>query len=59
MEMMLPNNRVLYLSIMETFYPVGAIFVALIAKRVKDWRLLLQISNILGILFLLYFWLLS
>lgn len=59
MEMVSPKQRVLYYSILECFYPIGAILVALIASRVKDWRLLLQISNIPGLFFLFYFWLLS
>lgn len=59
MEMVSPKHRVLYYSILECFYPIGAILVALIASRVKDWRLLLQISNIPGLFFLFYFWLLS
>jgi len=59
MELVLPNHRVLYYSILECFYPIGAILVAFIASLVKDWRLLLQIANIPGLLFLSYFWLLS
>lgn len=56
MELFLPEKRVLYYSILECFLPVGAIMVALIASWVKDWRLLLQVSNVPGLLFLSYFW---
>ncbi|XP_025207592.1 solute carrier family 22 member 5-like [Melanaphis sacchari] len=59
MELVLPNHRVLYYSILECFYPIGAILVAFIASLVKDWRLLLQIANIPGLLFLSYFWLME
>ncbi|XP_025418680.1 solute carrier family 22 member 5-like, partial [Sipha flava] len=57
MELFLPEKRVLYYSILECFLPVGAIMVALIASWVKDWRLLLRLSNVPGLLFLTYFWL--
>jgi OCT family organic cation transporter-like MFS transporter 4/5 len=56
MELFLPEKRVLYYSILECFLPVGAIMVALIASWVKDWRLLLRLSNVPGLLFLTYFW---
>ncbi|XP_025207596.1 solute carrier family 22 member 21-like [Melanaphis sacchari] len=57
MELFLPHQRVLYYSILECFLPVGSILVAYVASFVKDWRLLLQIVNIPGLLFLSYFWL--
>uniref|UniRef100_A0A2S2PNW3 Solute carrier family 22 member 4 n=1 Tax=Schizaphis graminum TaxID=13262 RepID=A0A2S2PNW3_SCHGA len=57
MELFLPHQRVLYYSILECFLPIGSILVAYIASLVKDWRLLLQLSNIPGLLFLSYFWL--
>ncbi|VVC31718.1 Hypothetical protein CINCED_3A010671 [Cinara cedri] len=57
MESILPNQRVLYYSILESFLPIGAMLVALIASQVKDWRLLLQLSNFPGLLFISYFWL--
>jgi len=59
MELFLPHQRVLYYSILECFLPIGSILVAYIASLVKDWRLLLQLVNIPGLLFLSYFWLLS
>ncbi|XP_060853178.1 solute carrier family 22 member 4-like [Rhopalosiphum padi] len=57
MELFLPHQRVLYYSILECFLPIGSILVAYIASLVKDWRLLLQLVNIPGLLFLSYFWL--
>ncbi|XP_050436083.1 solute carrier family 22 member 4-like [Adelges cooleyi] len=57
MELVLPKQRVVFYSLLETFYPFGGMLVAFIASQVKDWRLLLQISNVPGLLFLLYFWL--
>jgi len=59
MELFLPHQRVLYYSILECFLPVGSILTAYIASIVQDWRLLLRIVNIPGLLFLSYFWLLS
>lgn len=59
MELFLPHQRVLYYSILECFLPIGSILVAYTANFVKDWRLLLQLVNIPGLLFLSYFWLLS
>lgn len=56
MEVVLPKERVLYYSILECFNPLGAVVMALIASRVKDWRLLLRISNVPGLLFLSYIW---
>lgn len=56
MEMFLPNQRVLFYSILECFIPLGSMFVALVASKVKDWRILLQIVNLPGLLFLTYFW---
>lgn len=56
MEMVVPKQRVLYYSILECFYPIGSLLVALIASQVKDWRVLLRISNVPGLLFLSYFW---
>lgn len=58
MESVLPNKRVIYISIMECFYPLGAVVVAIIASQTKDWKLLLRIVNTPGILFLSYYWLL-
>ncbi|KAL4107873.1 hypothetical protein QTP88_018153 [Uroleucon formosanum] len=57
MELFLPHQRVLYYSILECFLPVGSILVALIASLVKDWRILLRLINIPGLLFFSYFWL--
>ncbi|XP_027842262.1 solute carrier family 22 member 21-like [Aphis gossypii] len=57
MELFLPHQRVLYYSILECFLPIGSILVAYTAKYVRDWRLLLQLVNIPGLLFLSYFWL--
>ncbi|KAL5236445.1 hypothetical protein ACI65C_003855 [Semiaphis heraclei] len=57
MELFLPHQRVLYYSILECFLPVGSILTAYIASIVQDWRLLLRIVNIPGLLFLSYFWL--
>jgi len=59
MELFLPHQRVLYYSILECFLPIGSILVAYTASFVKDWRLLLQLANIPGLLFLSYFWLLT
>lgn len=58
MELFLPHQRVLYYSILECFLPVGGMLIAFVASQVKNWRLLLQICNIPGLLFLSYFWLL-
>ncbi|VVC31716.1 Hypothetical protein CINCED_3A018320 [Cinara cedri] len=52
MESVLPKKRVIYFSILECFYPLGAIIVAYIASQAKDWKLLLRISNVPGLLFL-------
>ncbi|XP_050537515.1 solute carrier family 22 member 21-like isoform X2 [Daktulosphaira vitifoliae] len=57
MELVLPKQRVLFYSILELFFPFGGILLAFVAKQVKDWRLLLRICNIPGLLFLSYFWL--
>lgn len=57
MELFLPHQRVLYYSVLECFLPVGSILVAYTAKIVQDWRILLRLINIPGLLFLSYFWL--
>ncbi|VVC40729.1 Hypothetical protein CINCED_3A009126 [Cinara cedri] len=58
-EFILPDQRILYFSILESFVPFGLTLVSLIASLVKDWRVLLQILNIPGLLFISYFWLLE
>lgn len=58
MELVLPNHRVFYYSILESFLPVGGILIAYIASLVKNWRLLLRVSNIPGLMFISYYWLL-
>ncbi|VVC31714.1 Hypothetical protein CINCED_3A024130 [Cinara cedri] len=57
MELVLPDKRVLYYSILECFNPIGGMIVALIASQVKDWRILLRMSNVLGLFFISYHWL--
>lgn len=56
MEWVGVKDRVLLGSIMTATYPLGQVFLGVVARAVRNYRLLLQIIYAPGFLIIVYFW---
>lgn len=57
-ELVGPKHRVLAVSVITIFYPIGEILLAVAAKYLLDWRILLRVIYIPALIQVLYFWVL-
>ncbi|XP_075163047.1 SLC22A family member [Haematobia irritans] len=57
-ELVGPKRRVMACSIITIFYAIGEMLLALVAKYFNNWRVILRILYMPGLLLLLYFWIL-
>lgn len=57
LEFMTPKMRSITTSTVSVFYPFGAVGMGIVAWWVHDWRKLLIICYVPGLLFIFYYWL--
>ncbi|CAI6355684.1 unnamed protein product [Macrosiphum euphorbiae] len=55
-EIVSPKSRVAVSTLMGCFYPMGAVLMGFAAYMVLDWRIMLRIVNLPGLLILGYIW---
>lgn len=56
LELVSPKARATASTVMGCFYPLGAVIMGFVAYMVLDWRLMLRIVYLPGLLILLYTW---
>lgn len=56
LELVSPKARVTVSTLMGCFYPMGAVIMGFVAYLVLDWRLMLRILYLPGLLILGYTW---
>jgi len=55
-EIVSPKSRVAVSTLMGCFYPIGAVLMGFAAYMILDWRIMLRVVNLPGLLILGYIW---
>lgn len=55
-ELVSKKSRAAVSTLMGCFYPMGAVIMGFVAYMILDWRIMLRIVNLPGLLILGYIW---
>lgn len=56
LELVSPKSRVTVSTLMGCFYPMGAVIMGFAAYMILDWRIMLRVLYLPGLLILGYTW---